>query len=727
LDTYAQVKLNGKVIGEPSNMFVEHRFEVKRILKAGNNILEIVFDSPTLRMKQLEGQYGALKVSHVPYGAYARVYARKAQYSFGWDWGPKLATSGLWRSIYLEAFSDCRIKSIFARAVKISKQNADVRIDVDLERKGHAPTVLNFEMTGEGFEYRKSFNVTNARKSVTFKIPNPHLWWPNGYGDQSLYQVKVSAVSRGIECDTKSSSFGIRTIRLLQETDSDGKSFIFEINGVKIFCKGADWIPSDNFIPRIPTSTYERLLTMARDAHMTMVRVWGGGIYEQDIFYELCDRYGLMVWQDFMFACGEYPEDGWFLREVRDEAEKAVTRLRNYPSVVLWCGNNECEWNFCKGNPGKNPDEMNGAPIFRDLLPSVCRSLDGTRPYWRSSPFGIGFPNDESNGNHHQWEVWGLWKDYKDYEKDFARFVTEFGFQAPASLKTMEPVTLASDRHPQSRVLEHHNKLPEGTERLFRFLASHFLIPGDFDDFVFKGQLVQAEALKTAVEHWRRRKFKTAGSMFWQLNDCWPVTSWSVIDSGLRPKAAYYFAKKFYAPLLVSFRHTHDSLEVWGTNDFLLPLNGDLRVILRSFEGVESWTKLKPVIVPSNSSRLLMRIPNADTAGADPSQNYLHAQLQVSGKDVSENRHFLSEPKHMQSQPTALTIELVKLDDSSYELSVASKTLVKYVRIEIEGEDVVPQDNFFDVDPGVAKSTRIITEMSLEQLQRRLKIRSLWG
>jgi beta-mannosidase len=291
----------------------------------------------------------------------------------------------------------------------------------------------------------------------------------------------------------------------------------------------------------------------------------------------------------------------------------------------------------------------------------------------------------------------------------------------------MESVTVASDRHPQSRVLEHHNKLPEGTERLYRFLASHFLVAGDFEDFVFKAQIVQAEALKTASEHWRRRKFKTAGSMFWQLNDCWPVTSWSVIDSGLRPKAAYYFAKKFYAPLLVSFRQTRDSLEVWGTNDLLLPINGDLRVILRSFEGVESWTKLKPVIIPANSSRLLMRVPNADIAGADSTQNYLHAQLQVSGKDVSENRYFLSEPKHMRPQPSALTTELVKLDDRSYELSIGSKTLVKNARIDFEEEDVVLQDNFFDVDPGVTKRMKIITEMPLEQLQKRLKIRSLWG
>ncbi len=727
LDTYARVKLNGKDVGETSNMFVENRFDVRQMLKAGNNVLEIIFDSPTIRITKLEEQYGALQVSHVPYGVYARVYARKAQYSFGWDWGPKLATSGIWRSIYLDAFSGCRIKSIFARTVTIAKHNADVRVDVELERKGRASTVLAFELTGKGFAYRKSFAVSGPRKSITIKIPNPNVWWPNGYGDQPMYQVRISAESEGIERDTKTAAFGIRTVRLLQQKDSEGKSFIFEINGVKIYCKGADWIPSDNFIPRVPDTTYERLLTLARDAHMTMVRVWGGGIYEQEHFYELCDRLGLMIWQDFMFACGEYPENRWFLQQVKDEAEKAVTRLRNHPSIVVWCGNNECEWDFCKRNPGKNADDMKGASIFRDLLPSVCKSLDGTRPYWRSSPFGAGFPNDESNGVHHQWDMWGLWKDYRDYEKDSARFVTEFGFQAPASLRTIGMVTMPSDRYPQSRVIEHHNKLPEGTERLYRFQASHLPVGGDFDEFVYKGQLVQAEALKTASEHWRRRKFKTAGSMFWQLNDCWPVTSWSIIDSALRPKAAYYFAKKFYAPILVSFRRTADSIEVWCTNDLLLSIKADLRVTLRSFDGVESWTKLKLVIVAKNSSRLLIRIPKTEMQGVDPSRNYLHARLQASGKDVSENRYYLSEPKHMQWQPMGLTVELAKDGVRSYEVSITSKTLVKNARIEVEGEDVVADDDFFDVDPGVTKRTRIMTDIPFEQLQKKLKIRSLWG
>jgi beta-mannosidase len=723
LDTYADITINGKPAGASADMFVEHRFNVKRFLKVGRNVLEIVFDSPTIRTKQLEERYGPLQVSHEPH----RTYARKAQYSFGWDWGPKLTTSGIWRPIYLEAFSTGRIKSVFARAIRVNKQSADVRVDVELERDKATTVRLNVELTGEGFEFHKSYSVRGSEKSFVLKIPKPHLWWPNGYGSQPLYLVNVSLEVAGVECDNKAFSFGIRTIRLLQEKDDEGKTFIFEVNGEKIYCKGADWIPSDNFIPRIQASTYERLLTMARDANMNMVRVWGGGIYEQDVFYELCDRLGLMVWQDFMFACGEYPEDKWFLGQVEDEATKAVTRLRNHPSIVLWCGNNECEWIFCRQNPGKKPDDMNGAVIFRDLLPGVCGSLDGSRPYWRSSPFGSGFPNDESNGNHHEWDVWGVWKDYRDYEKVFARFVTEFGFQAPANSRTMEPVTLPSDRHPQSKVLEHHNKLPEGTERLYRFLASHLPVGGDYEDFVYKGQLVQAEALKTATEHWRRRKFKTAGSMFWQLNDCWPVSSWSVIDSALRPKAAYFYAKKFYAPVLVSFKQTANGLEIWGTNDRLSRFQGDLQVRLRSFTGDEVWSKTKRVSIGRNSSEVLMRIEHPEMAGADPVQHYVLAQLHANNEDISANRFFLTEPKHMHGQTPAVVVEFKRINEQSFQIGLTSKTFVKNAGIEFEGEDIEVDDNYFDIDPGSIKTVNIRTRSPLESVQRGLKIRTLWG
>lgn len=723
LDTYASLSLNGHIVGRTDNMFVEHRFDVKRFLKAGPNVLEVLFDSPVVHSKKLEQKYGALEVALEPH----RVYVRKAQYSFGWDWGPKLTTSGIWRNIYLEGVSGCRIASVFARAERITKNNAVVRATIELDRIARSPLDITLEILGEGFEHRQSFAMRGKSKSLVINVPKPRIWWPNGYGEHPLYQVRVTASVNGAVCDSKVVPFGIRSVRLLQEKDEEGRSFVIEVNGVKVYCKGADWIPCDSFIPRIPASTYERLLTLARDAHMTMIRVWGGGIYEQDIFYELCDRLGLMVWQDFMFACGEYPERPWFLRLVKDEAAEAITRLRNHPSVTIWCGNNECEWNFCKENPDKTPDDMTGARIFRELLPRLCRSLDGTRPYWRSSPFGTGFPNAESSGNHHEWAVWGQWKDYKEYETNNARFVAEFGFQSPAHAVTFEAVTVPSDRTPQSRVLEHHNKLPEGTERLFRFQAAHYEVGTDFNDFIYKGQLVQAEALKTAVEHWRRRKFMTAGSLFWQLNDCWPVSSWAVIDSALRPKAAYFYAKRFFAPILVSFGRRGDGLDVWVTNDLLSAVDGELAVSLRPFEGSVSWSKKLLVPIARNSSRTLMHLDAQEYETCDKSQTYLLAQLIVRGEICSENRFFFCEPKHMRSQTPVLSTELVKTGSNAYLITISSATFLKGVCLDTEGPDVEVDDNYFDIDAGSSRTIALVSKSPKELDTKGIALRSLWS
>lgn len=721
LDTYAQIRLNGKLIATTANMFVEHEFEVKRYLKPGRNYIEILFDSPTLRSKALEKKYGRLQVSADPH----RVYVRKAQYSFGWDWGPKLTTSGIWRNIALKAFSHGRLQDSFVKIILVSKQEALVELSVDVERHDKQPLTLRTFVAGFTSSMEYETQVTSRRVKFRIRIPHPQLWWPNGYGDQPMYAAVFSLMHDGKEIHQVEVPFAIRTIRLLQEKDHEGSSFIFEINGLKIFCKGADWIPCDNFIPRISDTTYEALLRMAKDAYTNMVRVWGGGIYEQEIFYDLCDRLGLMVWQDFMYACGEYPEEPWFLREAKREAGKVTKRLRNHPCIVLWCGNNECESFFCTENAGQAPDDMNGSRIFRDILPQVCKQLDGTRPYWRSSPFGKGFPNAESNGNHHQWMVWSCWKDYKEYAKDNARFVTEFGFQAPANRRTFKEVTLPSDRHPQSRVMEHHNKQVEGTERLIRFQAAHYLLGKSFDEFIYKGQLVQAEALKFAVEHWRRRKFKTAGSLFWQLNDCWPVSSWSVVDSALRPKAAYYFAKQFFAPVLVSFKQTANNIEVWITNDVLKTMKGTLVVMLRSFPGKKIWTKKMVIEISPNSSHVAYRIQSDSYNGFDPSAHYLHVQLWVNGSPTSGNRFFFVEPKYLQLSKPHVRMKLSSEQKHRYLLTLKATTFVKNVFIEIDREDVFFEDNYFDIDAGGSKEIRFVSTRTLSFLRRDIKLRWL--
>jgi beta-mannosidase len=718
LDTYATVRCNGRMVGSTANMFVEHRFPLKRFLRGGKNVLSIHFESPVVRTKRLEKENGRLAVALESH----RVYARKAQYSFSWDWGPKLTTSGIWRAISLEAWSGGRLVDPSAKIVSVTGESAVIRFSAKVDARGRRPLALRLSLGGPDRAAEYTPAVRNGEVQFDVSVPDPHLWWPSGHGEQPLYTAVFSLIEGEEVLDERQVRFGIRSVRLLQTRDAQGTSFIVEVNGRKIFCKGADWIPADSFIPRIAPSTYDRLLRMAKDAHMNMLRVWGGGFYEQDIFYDLCDRLGLMVWQDFMFACGEYPESPWFLRQVRDEAEKAVARLRNHPSIVLWCGNNECEWLFCTENPGKTPDDMTGAKIFRDLLPSVVRKLDGTRPYWRSSPFGEGFPNDESNGNHHQWRVWSDWKDYPEYEKDNARFVTEFGFQGPANLATLREVTLPRDRDPQSEVLEYHNKQVEGTERLIRFVAAHHRIPDTLEDFVMKGQLVQGEALKRAAEHWRRRKYGTAGVLFWQLNDCWPVISWSVIDSRLRPKAAYYFARRFFSPVLVSIRRTGAGLEIWITSDLPVPVPGTLEVSLVSFGGKTVLKEKDLLRLKADTSVRIRTLTWRDLHAVDLRQYYVLARFAGEDGELSENRHYFVEQKHIELPDPGLSVSVARTGGMSFAVTLRAKRLARDVRLEVEGTDVEFDDNVFDIDGGAVRTVHCRSEISLWLFRRRLTV-----
>lgn len=721
LDTFARISINGRAAAATANMFIEHRLDIRRLLRPGTNLIEILFDSPTARTAELEARHGRLRVALEP----PRVYARKAQYSFGWDWGPKLATSGIWRSISIEARSGPRLKHPFARVRSIGAKAAIVELSVDIENAPRRGLALRAATCTEGWTDMRTAPVRGRTASFRLRIPDPQVWWPNGYGDQPMYSARLDLLDGEEEIDSVGLTFALRTVRLVQEKDAQGRSFIVDVNGVRIFSKGADWIPSDNFIPRIPDSTYERLLTLARDAHMNMIRVWGGGIYEQDLFYTLCDRLGLMVWQDFMFACGEYPEEGWFLRQVEEEAASVVRRLRNHPSIVVWCGNNECEWLFCTQHPDSTPDDMTGARIFNAILPDACREFDGSRPYWRSSPFGAGFPNDESNGNHHQWTVWSAWTDYKEYENDTGRFVTEFGFQAPANRETFDEVLPPADRGIQSAAFEHHNKQVEGPERLIRFQAAHHIVSTDFDEFIYKCQLVQAEALKCAVEHWRRRKFGTAGALFWQLNDCWPVSSWAVIDSALRPKAAYYFAKKFFAPLLVSFKQAGESIEVHLTNDRLTAVSGSIALAMRGLTGRSRWSEDLPVRVLANSTRRVATIGPERLDSRRAAVEYLHARLTVGGGVVSENRFFFAEPKRLALPEACVSTSLTGVAAGVCRLSVSSDRFVKYVRLTLDGEEGAFDDNYFDLESGGRREIVLRTPAPIGQVTERLRLRWL--
>ncbi len=618
LDTFATVWLNGAQILTGDNMFVPARVPVKQMLKASGNVLQILFESAMRRGREVETALGP----NIGWnGDTSRLHVRKAQYHYGWDWGPSLVTAGPWRPIYLEAY-DARIEDV------------DTRIEVsdDLRR-----AILTPHISLDGVQAGKSVQVTlvdpagqpvkserlspdGQTASTTFSVDNPSLWYPNGYGQQPRYRLEVTLLSGDTVLDTHEQRLGIRRLSLVQEPldHVPGTTFLFEINNIPVFCGGANWIPADSFTPRVTAETYRRWLQLAADANMVMLRVWGGGIYEEDVFYDLCDELGLLVWQDFMFACGLYPAHPTFQQSVRAEAEATVRRLRHHPSLALWCGNNE-DYQVGEAIQAYDPALTSGfestrfpaRALYEQLLPAICARLDPSRPYWPGSPYGGQSVFDPTIGDKHTWEVWhGNKADYRDYPKYAGRFVSEFGMQAFPDLSTIETFAHPDDRSPDSRVMNHHNKAGDGPERLRYYVDQNVMASGDFETYIYSTQFVQSEAVAAGIEGWRRQwkgpgQYEVAGALVWQLNDCWPVISWALADYTLKPKPAYYRTKRVLAPIALGTVPADSGAAVWAVNSTLEPVTADLDVQVWTLTGSQISRERRTVsLLPNRSTEL---------------------------------------------------------------------------------------------------------------------------
>ena len=725
LDTVATVWLNGEKVGEVDNMFIPHRFEVKGLLREGRNTLVVKFNSPTKVAEEREQLYGKLNSAFHS----ARPYLRKAQYSFGWDWGPRLPTSGIWRSVELFAYDIACVRNLWAHLTGLSEDgsSAEVRVEAELNAVKEADVRVRFILQHGEQQFiacvpaslRPGENTVYADITVT----NPRLWFPNGVGEQPLYDLRCCVEADERTTDEKAVKVGLRKVELVQEPDEEGKSFVIRVNGVPVFCKGANWIPADNFPPRVTKERYRDLLRKAAEANMNMLRVWGGGIYEDEAFYEACDELGIMVWQDFMFSCAEYPEEAWFHEQVRREAESVVKQLRHHPCIVLWCGNNENDWLFNLKAAGKR-DKFFGETIYAQILPEVCRRLDPSRPYWQSSPFGGTDPNSMNEGDRHSWDVW-FREDHTGYLRDTGRFISEFGFQAPPNLATIETFTAPEDRFPNSRVMEHHDKMADGIQRIYRFMSAHFKVPGELSEWVRVAQLLQGEALKTGITHWRRRKFKTAGALFWQLNDCWQVVSWSVLDYFGRPKAGYYFAKRAFAPVLVSIAPV-DPPTVWVVNDLLQPVRGTISVKVQDAFGKTIWERSEVLTVDPNSSQQVLRV---ELPGEfDRYRHLISAEFFLSGDETSEpstyDAVFLAPYKDLALPCADLRLEVAEVD-GTLTLQVSSDVFVKCLWLEVDGDpDALFSDNAFDLLPGMTRKITVKPSqpMTPAELKTRVKV-----
>ena len=564
IDTVADIFLNHKLIGRTDNMFVRYEFNVDQVLNSEKNILELRFESPLAAAVKKEEKYGRLSPAKDSF----RVHLRKAQYSFGWDWGPSYPTAGIWRPVYLTAVDNAVIRSVQFAAEKLTRGKARVKIGFEADLFTREQVKAEIYLNRENTSYHKEITVVkNKKHNVSFEIENPALWWPNGSGEQNLYDLSIRLMgTSGNILDETKRKVGIRKIEL-ELKDKEKPVFRFRVNNKVIYMKGMNWIPADSFLPRVNEKKYNELLTLAADANANMIRVWGGGIYEDDTFYEVCDKLGLLVWQDFMFACENYPEYDDFLKSVTEEVSQNVERLRTHPSIALWCGNNENEWIWHRTLSGPYK-EMPGYKIFHKIIPALMKSLDPVTPYWPTSPFGTDEdPNSQTSGNRHQWDIWSNWINYSHVQNDDSLFVTEFGFQGPACTDTFNKILPAAKRKIQSPGFEYYNKQVEGPERVIRFLAAHLPIRTEWEDFIYLAQLNQGLALKRCLEHWRANRKVTNGSIIWQLNDCWPVTSWSLIDSSNIPKMAYYFVKDAFSDAVIHFSNSGSLLKIMVLNE----------------------------------------------------------------------------------------------------------------------------------------------------------------
>ena len=713
LDTFVTLWLNGEKLGQHQNMFREAVFDVTRRLRIGQpNTLALCFDRAR---DHVDTASGFQSWGRAP----DRVFMRKAQFGFGWDWGPRLPTIGIWRPVELRRERCAAIQGVHFYTVELDRaaDKALVAVQVKVQRFATDQPLTVHIRLGATTERTLVLAGDQSSAKTYLEIDHPRLWWTHDLGEPALYDLQVTCHQDGIELAQHQSQVGIRTLKLDQSPDPDEpdtRFFRFVLNGAPIFAKGADWIPADSFVGAIPPERYEMLLTAARDANMNMLRVWGGGIYEHDVFYTLCDRLGLLIWHDFMFACAEYPEyDPTFVAEVEAEARYQVRRLRSHPCMALWCGNNENQWIHDTIVWSKPGDPVPGSFYYNQILPQAVAELDGQTPYWPGSPYGGNDHNSMEDGDRHNWHVWHGGKSrrfgekpqtdhspegvsFRHYAEDMGRFISEFGMHAAPVYETLRRNIPADQLYHHSPSMDHHNK-DDPKNKGDNLMQTVTGLPTDLNEYIDFSMIAQAEGLKFGIEHFRRRKPHCSGSLFWQLNDCWPVLSWSVLDYYGFGKAGYFYAKRAYAPVLASFKALADGgVELWVTNDTLAEIEDVVTVRQGTFEGGTVWEEGKSIRVVANSSQAVWRW-EAEQVAAAPDR-YLSVK---SASDVFPfNRHFFVPIKDLRRIPAQPEVSITQVSEHELRVNLRAPAYVFFAHVIVPHEATHFSDNYFDLQPG---------------------------
>ncbi|WP_036645724.1 beta-mannosidase [Paenibacillus sp. oral taxon 786] len=733
LDTLAEIRINGHEIARTDNMHRTYEFDLKHLLSEGDNVLVIIFRSPLKYIQEKHDDNPLWSVN----GSLGFAYLRKAHYMFGWDWGPVLPDAGIWRPIQLIALSHPRIDEVYVVQDHLEEDRVNLNIRVGLERKPDRPitAVLELFYPNGGILSAHQFQLVEASGNIHITINEPQLWWPNGYGDQPLYQLEVRIAEDSLSIDKKSLRIGLRTITVNQQEDPWGRSFAFCVNGLEIFAMGGNYVPEDNLISRGSREKTERIIRDCVRANYNSIRVWGGGYYPEDYFYDLCDEYGLLVWQDHLFACAVYDFTEDFRVNVIEEVTQNMKRIRHHASLGLWCGNNEIEWAWVDWDIGQSPKlKSDYIKQFEYVLPEIAKKVDPQTFYWLASPSSFGGfdqPNSQDYGDMHDWSIWHGRKPFTDFRSRFPRFMSEFGLQAFPSYKTVKTFTLPEDRNVFSAVMENHQKHEDGLSPMLHYLAQYFKMPKDFQSFLYVSQLMQAEGVRYGVEHWRRNRGRCMGAIYWQLNDAWPVASWSSLDYFGRWKALHYAAKRFYAPLLISAHEDGNKVSLHITNEMRKDVAGTITWRLCDLTSAVVCSGETEVIVTSLSTALCENIdlsPWLDNED-EVRSHYLEYSLTVDGESAGCGITVFAPPKHVQLDPAQLSVSITE-HEQFFEFQISSSTFAMFVELDLEIDDVVFSDNYFHLAANQPKKITVSKEgmlrsLTIQEMKEQLVLRSL--
>lgn len=716
LDTICEIELNGIILANVQNMHIKYTFDIKSILNIGKNKLTLRFSSPTKYFKEKNKRHELFVCYHTMKGA---AHLRKALYMAGWDWGPKLPDMGIFRPVELVFRNEAILDGWY-----VTQQHNEDNVELGF-------SIENSECFDELYVYIDGQRVKAVGGKCHIKIDSPKLWWPNGYGEQYLYDLKIEGVINGVVVDEINSRIGLRTIEISRDYDKCGREFCFKVNGVKIFAMGANYVPIDNILSRVDKDKTERLLKDAKQANFNCLRVWGGGYYPDDYFYDLCDEMGLILWQDYMFACCNIWLTDDVKQSIKEEAIYNLKRIRNHASLGLLCGNNEME-DMVLNECGDELVKADYIELYEHMLAEISDEYAPQTFYWPSSPScGGGFkePQNPSDGDVHYWDVWHRSRPVSDYLTKKFRFCSEYGFESFPSVKTIESFAEKEDMNIFSEIMENHQKCADGNAKILTYIADNYLYPTSFEGVVYASQLNQADAIRCGVEHFRRIRGCCMGSIYWQFNDCWPVASWSSVDYFGRYKALHYAAQKFYAPLMLGICNEDDKIILNIANEQRLLASGTIKygIYDNNFNALTD-SEIRYNVEPLSSTDA-EKIDVSDIMQRN--DVFFAADLyDGDGNFVMRKVHLFVKPKRYHWIKPNISVD-VKESNGEFILSVSSDVFAKSVEIDFDGYDLRLSDNYFDItsaEPVIVKAAALDkkTDVTPDKLKETLKIKSVY-